>query len=413
MNQLEERSFFIWDKKAVVLFMLMVSHPALVIALSAFSGLHSFESSGLVNKIWFCFVVVLLFPVIISIFLKPGVYVFIVSFFSIYGLALGNPLLSVISDFSLFILPYVFFRYWISVGCLEIQLRVIYQSLMLVALFCVFVLMPAKVLGISFYFDYVLILSFAISGLLLKHHKRILFLIASFSVPISKTLLVGLVLGLVFAYKTSLKYKFILVLSVGLALWLLFNIGNRDVLEFVEVVMNFNVVVTNFGFSSFYSPFEYFDVSTAHRIYEVVQIFEVNFSNFVVFLLGQGFGGGVDLSYSDDSSVAVSRSFSDLTSVRVIHLGLASIFLKFGLLGSVVVLYMIVKWGRALYRARSDEFLGHNLLIMLRLSFAMYLIGCFFTFSNYFKQPGFGIVLAIIYMQFIAIDKFRLNHKVS
>lgn len=413
MSGIAARSFFILDKKSIVLFFLMISHPVLVIFLSFFSGLHSFESSGLVNKVWFLVVVVLLFPVIMDIILKPGLYVFLMFFFAVYGLVLGNSLLSVISDFSLFLLPYLFFRYWLLVGSLEVQLRVICESLFLVVLFGLVVFLPAKISGISFYFDYVLILSFAVSGFLLKNYQRIFFILASFSAPLSKTMLVGVLLGVFVAFRATLKNKLILIFCGGVVFWVLIYFSNEKVLVFLDVFLNFKEMVSIYGFSSFYNPFDYFDVSTAHRIYEMMQILEVNFSNFLVFFLGQGFGGGVDLSYSSDSSVAVSRSLSDLASVRVIHLGLASIFLKFGFLGLIAALYMFVSWSLALYRARSNDFISENLLVMLRLSLAMYLIGCFFTFGNYFKQPGFGIVLAMIYMQFMLVDKGRLERYVN
>jgi hypothetical protein len=139
--------------------------------------------------------------------------------------------------------------------------------------------------------------------------------------------------------------------------------------------------------------FELTDMSSAHRLYEFFRVVQTINENFFTFVFGKGLGGGINLSNTLDGSVLGSHQ-EGVNDVRVVHLGLSYVLLKFGWLGLIIFIagsiVMIRKILLNILQRKSDTLYVYSILFLI-----LY-VNAFFTFGSYAKLPMVGICIFVL-----------------
>lgn len=178
-----------------------------------------------------------------------------------------------------------------------------------------------------------------------------------------KTFIIAFFFGVLcsISYKNLYKTFSILVLLVIIVGILLYDILHNSMLtdyailskikKFVLASVMFMKYVGSSSNLDWYIDLMFaYDPSTAHRIFEVRQVFiEISRGGFWGIIFGNGLGASIDVSGTMAPFTVMSHTAEELRSARVVHIGVAWIFLKGGIVGLLVygtIIWNLLRCGR-------------------------------------------------------------------
>ncbi len=411
LNSSKEPSFLIPRVYIEVLkiWLLFFVYDIVLIALINYFHIFHFAALSIVNRVWAALLLVLFFKYFIRVFLSFNHYLFLLIIFSFWGLFNGNPVKFVISDFFLFLVPLVFYYYARSFNLTINKINVFLMPYFKIMFFSVLLIFSGKLFfGNNFVFkrirldvDYLIVMSYLFVNFsfreMISYIWKILVLFYTFFSH--KVFLIQLFATVIYSQRKKFFNLILIILTLFFFNYLLSLqhvelTGEKKLKSFYKHLSVGSMEVVKEFIAEPDCAFDYFDPSTAERIYEFFVVFNKNRKNPLTLLLGQGLGGYADLSLTGDTSVI--KAHKGKLKTRVFHLGVTVIFCKFGMLGivyfGIAVLFLLFKAfekANKVYVNNDKKIIADTLLLFFILS----IIGCFFTFGYFYKVPMFGITM--------------------
>ena len=340
---------------------------------------------------------------------------------SLYGYFLGNDITNIISDLILLLSPLTFYIYGArrrqqTAHVEKLAGGIIYGYFLMSVLFFVFIFAPANLLlsteqaradfpmmmGLYFIFIFrgrpiIKILSFG----------GLIFTVFASGYKLALLLVVVDLVIVLFVWifqRTDMVTKLVRIVTIlvsGFIVAVLVPIAIADSLAnpqlsqntLIRKIKNFSNVVSlpiNRLIIAYDAPFDVLDASTAERVYELKQTISANTQKSLTILFGQGLGGTVDLSGTEDPGVM--QAYDDLSKVKVVHLGLTWVLLKGGLIGLLIYfafLYKVAKYGIRLLSGQGVVRQSAGLALI------NYLVGVNIVFGYWIKAPLLGVILGL------------------
>ena len=412
-----------YDRDAIILFLLVVVQPLISFSLQI-QGTFVFAAAKVANRIWAAIVLIVIFFVITNIkkldavIIKFKSFLFSFSIISIilmgliWGFLVGNNISYITADLVLIlILPILYTLFALNIcskGIYKI-IKFLSDYLRISILFTVLVTLPLFFVGYLVRTDFVIVSAFVLAMLFFESRKNFLknFLIMLIIILLlvmgeSKILILQILLCLLINLFKNVKKLVKYVIYFVLIFLIIFGLFEESVhntwvyrksklfLQSINVLIEKKPRIDDV----LNSPFVYLDASTGHRVLELKKVIDKISESAETMLFGYGLGADISLIETQDYSVALAHGGYDaLKSVRVIHLGIAFVLLKLGLIG--LIFYIIFNIWLGLKAVK----LIHNAFSYLELgvgfALLMYMLGAQFTFANYVKMPTFWILLVI------------------
>jgi len=414
------RSLLKYDRESLILFLLIVIHPLITFVFQV-QGVFLFAAAKIANRIWAVVILIVIIMNILNVknniaivkykgFLFGFGVVSIIFMGLIWGILLGNRIAYIIADFVLILfLPFLYSMfarsiYWKGRNKVERFLRDYFR---INVFFTLLITLPLFIVGYSVLVDLVFVSAIVLAILLSTKKKKvfvinIIFLIILLIIGASKTLLLQVLLCLLVGLRRNLRKAMQYVLFFALISIVFLNLfgeivsnswvyeKSRLFLQSINVLMEQKPRISDV----LDSPFAYLDASTGQRVLELKKVIDKISHSAETMLLGYGLGADISLVETQDFSVALSHGGYDaLKSVRVIHLGIAFILLKLGLVG--LVLYITFNIWLALRAVKLIQNSFSYLDLGIGFALLMYILGAQFTFANYLKMPTFWILFVI------------------
>lgn len=142
--------------------------------------------------------------------------------------------------------------------------------------------------------------------------------------------------------------------------------------------------------------YEIVDVSTAGRVYELIIVFNSHSSSYTSLIFGSGLGGEMDLAYKNEVA-GLDFTFG---TTRVAQTLPVFLFLKFGLFGILIFLFLLIKY---IVERKNSQFLFYPFLLCLIMSII--------AFSTVFKFHFVGFFWGAMIAQ-ISQDKLKKQNAI-
>jgi len=403
------------NKTALLLWFITISHSLIVVAFQL-SGVFRFTAAGYANRIWALLVIIFFLQEVSHVLLKPKWPFISILLLILLGIVNGNQFTHITADFMLLFLPLIFFTYGKKIFSQDDKnIQRIFKNYLVLNIFSVFIIViPARAFGLFVQPDYLFISAALIviifNSKLIHMFSAIvgqIFIGALFAT--TKTYLIQLVAAIVLALPLRQILRILMIILVIIIIGNLvqkYNIISQiDSLNKMKLLVNKTKImnVTSITDFSGTSSFNYVDISTAQRIFELSRTSEYIQENFAKSIIGMGLGGSIDISETLDKSVLRSHVNANLGEIRVVHLGITYSLLKGGIIGLFLyvcfIIWLFFMSFRLIIKIRQSK-IGFWVTVAT-ITLAMYLLGSIFTFSNYFKMPGLWIMLAFVWPFFI------------
>lgn len=198
-------------------------------------------------------------------------------------------------------------------------------------------------LGLKLQFSYFSLVAVLVAFLI--YYKKILlwlfipvFFVIFYYSLVGKSSVIGLFLIFLFLYVTSKHKLFIFLIFVIVFIpfsWAIFTSLPLEVIEESEAYKHFVYFFRELGNGRI-------DHSTGNRIFELAAVLDqITFSSIKGFIFGDGLGASVDLSQTPD--VTVLNVHENPANVRVVHLGVSYVLMRFGVLGLLLYGAFLIK----------------------------------------------------------------------
>lgn len=338
-------------------------------------------------------------------------YIFYITIYFILGMLNGNRLIYIITDYIILLCPLIIYNISKIFNYKVISRQTLYISIIFGILsiiineyrhfFSGFIILPEFLFLLSIY---ILLISdkyrslayilFFISILVLVNisGKRLIFYIISIIVSylitynlLSKKNLINIV-------------KYIVILLIIIPIFTPYVLNTRTASKVNSFLKNTNyeLFFSNVGRLDPVFVFNVTDKSTAGRIFELLTVYQtLKKENNLLF--GKMLGSSVDLSETQDLSIAIRRKKPDLElkEVRGFHLAFSWILLKFGYFGLVVFfsfLIFIFSYFKNLFNDSKMKFISI-------LSVLIFYSSIFITFGSILLNISFPMFLGYISAQ--------------
>lgn len=398
------------NRYALLTFTMVIFFPV-VSFLFQLSGMFSFRAAMYANRIWAMFSLLVMLPLFFNLLhgirLTYLATLSVILLLTVQGLFMGNDVIAVAADMALFILPTMFYLLSrVIIRTVQEIYSFIKTYLKLNAVFLLFVSLPLYFAGFTMLPDYTFLIAAVLVALLGKGFRyRVFSLVKApvlFLLVGNKTVLVQAAAGAVLLALRNGVHSFAKGLGFFLLLLLLLfsqfsSFGGSTLKSKLMSALSAvqNVLSTRTSLSDvYYEPFEYLDLSTAHRVYEFKKVMQEIIQSPLTIFLGRGMGAAIDLSETLDHSVVAAHGGRDhLVKVRVVHLGIAYMLLKGGVVLLVLYLFVLATVFRLSFFLTGAKCSWESQVVGVAL--LLYALGSLFTFSQYAKLPSFWIFFGI------------------
>ena len=402
------------NRLAFGLFSLTLAHDAVAI-FAIVNGMFPFSAALFANRVWAIAAMLLLLRYASVYRRNPRWFVLgvlTIMLWAIWGIAMKNSPLAIITDVAQLSIPLLFARIGWWVGCRDKLLtKLYYKYILLNIMYLTIIITPLTIiirhLDHAALPDMLSVSAYLVAVIVSRRFGNILWAVPLLLIVLfiwsSKTGIILVAIAMIITWiaepRVLPKARIIGMLILLVPTVILMLPSMRKTKTVMHMSATINAVIHTISNENvplaavLRNPFEYLDASTAQRIFEGDRVYDTLSKGYTLYLLGKGAGGTVNLMDTKDSSVVNAHGGREsLHSVRVIHLGLVYVALKGGILAMIAYILTIIAViiGAILYlpsAIRSKQYITQIIILILLMGS----INSLFTFGSVMRMPMLAI----------------------